>query len=253
MDLEAVIKNAGFDLARQRKHKIYRDAFGRTLVTASTPSDRRFHQQVLAQLCRITGTRKHELLAPKKPKRSARKRGPEVSAPPAVEAWIAQTTEDPPVPVTPSPAPAPLMPTRSERKRLKRLEKYEAQRRAKRARQLERLREEVGTLHRALMENEPGHFGATHAAMVLYQCAKQRLGFGDTEIMVADLKLERDVLPLLIVRVSNWFLDFYWNEVRNTAKWSAELPGRSVVEVEVYGAVEIIRDAGGEIVGLGGF
>jgi hypothetical protein len=55
------------------------------------------------------------------------------------------------------------------------------------------------------------------------------------------------------VRASHWYLDFYWNEVRDTAKWTAELSDRGTVEVEVYGSVEIVRDQGGEIVGLGGF
>jgi hypothetical protein len=121
MNIEAIIRAAGFKLARQRKHRVYRDGDGRILVTASTPSDRRFRQQVLAQLCRVTGTRKHELLAPRKKKRGARRREPEITAPETADVQVTQAVAA--TPANPVPAPLPRALTRSERKLLKRMQK----------------------------------------------------------------------------------------------------------------------------------
>jgi predicted RNA binding protein YcfA (HicA-like mRNA interferase family) len=48
-----LLQEHGFDLVRQRKHKIYRNPDGLTFVVASTPSDRQAPQNALSTLKRI--------------------------------------------------------------------------------------------------------------------------------------------------------------------------------------------------------
>src|SRR5579864_2819179 len=63
MNVEKIIRSAGFSLVRQRKHRVYYHAgLNKTLVTASTPSDRNAEHHTVAQLARLVGTSKRQLL-----------------------------------------------------------------------------------------------------------------------------------------------------------------------------------------------
>jgi hypothetical protein len=52
-ELQRLLDEHSFSLARQRKRKVYRNPDGLTFVTASTPSDRWAAQNSLGELRRI--------------------------------------------------------------------------------------------------------------------------------------------------------------------------------------------------------
>ncbi len=83
-DIEKRITDAGFELARSRKHLIWKDAEGRTLVTANSPSDHRAGSNILRDLDRVrnstpwatataTPAAEVSILAPQPKKKSASK------------------------------------------------------------------------------------------------------------------------------------------------------------------------------------
>ena len=133
MNLDDIIRSAGFELARQRKHKIYKSAkLGKTLVVASTPGDHRAGENTLAQLARLTGIRKHDLLSPPL--------GRKCRPPRQVATALAQVEGKPvEIVVETQPDSASEQLTRAEKKLLKRLGKHDIQRTVKLERQRQRL------------------------------------------------------------------------------------------------------------------
>lgn len=129
MDLDRIFRQHGFDLVRQKKHRVYKHPDGRTFVTSSTPSDWRTEKNVLGDFSNLTGLDKEELLRPTKPKRQRTRLTP--------------LDPDQPVLLSP-PEPVPAAPvvvhyTKADLKRLKRWEKIYALRDAKQTKQKERL------------------------------------------------------------------------------------------------------------------
>jgi hypothetical protein len=61
--IEQLLSSHGFELARQKKHRIYKREDGVTFVAASTPSDWRAERNQISDLCRVIGLNKHRLLA----------------------------------------------------------------------------------------------------------------------------------------------------------------------------------------------
>jgi predicted RNA binding protein YcfA (HicA-like mRNA interferase family) len=61
VNVERVLVEQGFNLVRQRKHRVYRRCDGKTFVMASTPSDRRASQNSLSNLARLLGIPRREL------------------------------------------------------------------------------------------------------------------------------------------------------------------------------------------------
>jgi predicted RNA binding protein YcfA (HicA-like mRNA interferase family) len=221
MKLDAIIRNAGFRLERQRKHKIYKHAeLGETLVVASTPSDHRTGANTLAQLSRLTGIRKRELIAP--PVRGARRNEHKVENLPV-------PPKDPPVEIVPEVQPtAPTPMTPAERKYLKRMEKHEIQRQLKLGRQRQRLQAALDRCHEFFI-HEMFESGAVHCederedlhdltALSLYFAVKARMGFHDVELMAAEVLINQTVGNIPVVRVGCWYLDYFGGEVHDTTE-----------------------------------
>lgn len=122
--IERLLRSHGFDLARQKKHKVYKRDDGTTFVTASTPSDRRAEQKQLSTLCRVLGMDKRSLLASLERRR---RRVRAVIVPAAMPK------------IGPPPLPVEKSPTREEKKLAKRLGRIERNRAAKAARGADRL------------------------------------------------------------------------------------------------------------------
>ena len=120
--IERFLSNHGFDLVRQKKHKVYKRGDGTTFVTASTPSDRRAERNQMSTLCRVLGTDKRSLLASLE-RRRRRKRVVTAAVPNAA----------------PPPIAVEKAPTREEKQLAKRLGRIERNRAVKAARGVERL------------------------------------------------------------------------------------------------------------------
>jgi predicted RNA binding protein YcfA (HicA-like mRNA interferase family) len=118
--VERILAEQGFSLVRQKKHRVYRDGAGRTLVTASTPSDWRSERNILRNLSRVVGLSKRELLEQKRTKPTPVAVTP-VAVAPVVEAFAPVVETAIPTAATPTPT----CDLRLQRE-LKRLEKREA-------------------------------------------------------------------------------------------------------------------------------
>jgi hypothetical protein len=72
-DIDKLAKQHGFELERTKKHRVYKSADGRTLVTPSTPSDKDWEQNALTDFARVVGVPRKELLhIDRKPLRALR-------------------------------------------------------------------------------------------------------------------------------------------------------------------------------------
>ena len=249
MNLDAIIRSAGFQLARQRKHKVYKHAeLGKTLVVASTPSDHRAGANTLAQLSRLTGIRKHDLLSPplrrkcRPPRQVANLPAPPLPGEP-VE--IVEETQ-------PESAPAPL--TRAEKKLLKRLEKNDIHRQIKLERQRQRLQSVLDKCHDFFLYTmfERGAAFCEDAreelhdlvALSLYHGVKERMGFNDVELMAAEIVINQQVGNTLVVRAGSWYLDYFGGEVHDTPEWVAKLD-EIAAPVSVFGTLRVVQDDDG--------
>jgi predicted RNA binding protein YcfA (HicA-like mRNA interferase family) len=119
--IERLLSSHGFELARQRKHKVYKREDGTTFVTASTPSDRRAERNQISTLSRVLGVEKRSLFATLERRRTHKRNPtPEPSAP----EMAAPTAVRPTVVVEKSA-------TRGDRRLAKRLERIERDRSTK--------------------------------------------------------------------------------------------------------------------------
>jgi predicted RNA binding protein YcfA (HicA-like mRNA interferase family) len=60
--IEELLDDNGFYLAREKNHRIFKRPDGLTVVLAKSPSDHRAYLNQVAQLARVLGKRKQELL-----------------------------------------------------------------------------------------------------------------------------------------------------------------------------------------------
>ncbi len=127
--IEQLLKSHGFDLARQKKHRVYKREDGTMFVTASTPSDWRAERKQISTLCRVLGTDKRTLLAPLERRRRRGAVAP--TSTPIV--WDTLPNADRPGLSNEK------VPAKQENKLAKRLDRIERNRAAKAARRAERL------------------------------------------------------------------------------------------------------------------
>ncbi len=248
MNLDAILRSAGFRLARQRKHKVYKHAeLGKTLVVASTPGDHRAGANTLAQLSRLTGIRKRDLLSPPV-RRNVR--------PPRQVANLPAPLEGKPVEIVQKTqlesAPPPM--TRAEKKLLKRLEKHDIQRTVKLERQRQRLQSFVDKCHDyflytmfecgvAYQEDERDDLHDL-VALSLYAVVKERMGFRDVELLAAEVVIDQQVGNTLVVRAGSWYLDYFGGKVHDAPEWVAELD-EITAPVSVFGTLRVVQDEDG--------
>lgn len=236
MNVEKIIRSAGFSLVRQRKHRVYYHAgLNKTLVTASTPSDRNAEHHAVAQLARLVGTSKRELLQ-RTPRRRRRVR--------AVLPTIAPVAVTQPQAVAASVAPdaavAPL--TRAQRNLLKRWEKHEEHKRIKLQKQRQLLQFVVNNAHDmftvAIQDLVPDTDAVEEVhhniALGLFQ-AVRTIGYHNAEIMISECRIQTAIQYLMLVRAGRWYLDYVGGTVNDSPKWRM----LSYAEVEVFGALRV--------------
>jgi hypothetical protein len=129
--VESILAAHGFEVVRQKKHKVWRDENGRTIVTPASPSDRRWNDNAIGDLSRVLGIKKRDLMV--RPRRRAPEGAPQHAGIPAETVAAAE----PPPPAPPLTAPY----TKAEQKKLRRLFKHEQDRAKKREAHLVRFGE----------------------------------------------------------------------------------------------------------------
>jgi predicted RNA binding protein YcfA (HicA-like mRNA interferase family) len=219
-ELQKNLRAHGFELARQRKHRVYKDRAGRTFVTSSTPSDRRWSAKALADLVRMCGPTGRD----SRPLRARRRHG---RLEPAFACLPADVVKPPRPPVNPDPAPAL---SRADQQRLKRREKHQVQRGAKIERQRAQLSDIARRAHEFMEDEgwEPEPF--TDCACATFWHIKA-LGFQDVALAAADIVVNGEKCAIgIYVRVNGWFVDIFDNALRESPTW-AESRG---VMVEVF-------------------
>jgi predicted RNA binding protein YcfA (HicA-like mRNA interferase family) len=121
VNVERILSEQGFNLVRQRKHRVYRRGDGKTLVVSSTPSDWRSERNVLRDLSRLIGLSKREIFQQKCETVTRHIAVTPVAVAPVVEAFAPVVETAIPTAATPTPT----CDLRLQRE-LKRLEKREA-------------------------------------------------------------------------------------------------------------------------------
>lgn len=239
MNVEKIIRSAGFSLVRQRKHRVYYHAgLNKTLVTASTPSDRNAVHHTVAQLARLMGTTKRELLQRTlRRKRRARPVHPTI-APVAVTQPQVVTT-----PVAPTAPVARL--TRAQRNLLKQWEKHEAHKRIKLQKQRERLQFVVNNAHdmftsaiQDLVPDTDAVEEVHHNIALGLFLAVRTIGYHDAEVMVSECLIQTAIQYLMVVRAGRWYLDYVGGTVNDRPNWKMF----SYAEVEVFGTLRVYNE-----------
>lgn len=150
MDLDRIIRQHGFDLVRQKKHKVYRHPDGRTFVASNTPSDWRSTLNELHDFANLVGVPKHHLIRPPRPKREHTR----------LEPLEKPTALHPPAPET-IPVPIASSFTKAELKKLRRWEKHYKQQEAKEA----KLQQDLEQMLRVI-EHEVAKRGVDRSAIL---------------------------------------------------------------------------------------
>lgn len=223
----------GFKLARQKKHRVHKNPEGKTLVTASTPSDWRWSKKALRELVKLCGP----IETDHRPLRARREHGKMESDAEAVQK----------LPPAPEPIPeAPL--SRADRLRLKRWEKHESQRKVKIERQRVLLSEIAQLANSVFMENRDECFGEFFDADQAYLAGiafangvvdyiKENLGYYNVAMAVADIGLDDGQKALgFYIRVNSWFVDLFEGVIRENSTWTAS---NGSVRVEVWSDLQM--------------
>jgi hypothetical protein len=220
----------GLALVRQKKHKVFRDAQGRTFVVPSTPSDRRWVHNAISTLAKVLGKKKDEL-TPKDLPRERVKLEPVEYVPHAApkltqKERLARRKENE----------AQQDKERRERNLLRRLEKdltsteRHAADKARQAAARERLateRRKVELQDCACLANMALHdYGTAEqngVALGLVQELKHR-GYPDSEVVLmvkvgTDSISERGVLSFPAVRCGSQYIDMYSATVYPVPTW----------------------------------
>jgi hypothetical protein len=207
-ELQRRLRAHRFELARQRKHRVYKNPAGQTFVLPSTPSDQRWSTIALAELARLCGP----IETDSRPLRARRQHAKlDIEPPPSIEAL--------PSPAAPVPAAPPL--SRADQQRLKRWEKHESQRGAKFERRLVKLRDLAYRMHDSLKK------GGGNRGLLIFRLTQEThrrvraLGFQDVALSVADVTEESDSLGVaLYVRVGGRFVDILEGALREGQTWA---------------------------------
>jgi hypothetical protein len=214
---------------------------------ASTPSDHRAGANTLAQLSRLTGIRKRDLLSP--PVRRKCRPPRKVATPPApLEGEPVENVEE----TQPESAPTPL--TRAEKKLLKRLEKHDIQRTVKLEWQRQRLQSVLDKFHDyflhemfergAVLREDAREELHDWVALSLYHGVKKILGFRDVELMAAEIVINEQVGDIFVVHAGSWYLDYFGGQVHDTPEWVAKL-GEIAAPVSVFGTLRVVQEGDG--------
>jgi hypothetical protein len=210
----------GFELARQRKHRVYKNSAGSTFVIPSTPSDRRWSANALADLARLCGPAETD----SRPLRARRQHGRLDSVEPyrdAIDSALANGEVQPTLPI------APVVPalSRADQQRLKRWEKHESQRGAKPERRLAKLRELAYRAHHAIQCGGDRRPLIVSLTKDTYYRVRQ-LGFQDVALSVAEVAMDdggevsTTHAVAIYVRVGSRFVDILEGILREGPKWT---------------------------------
>jgi len=237
MNVEKLIRRAGFSLVRQRKHRVYYHAgLNKTLVTASTPSDRNAEHHTVAQLARLMGTTKRELL--QQTPRCKRRVRP-------AHTTIAPVTQ-PQVVTTPVAQMAPVAAlTRAQLNLLKRWEKHEVHKRIKFQKQRQRLQFVIDNAHDMFTSAIQGLVPDTDAVEEVHHniaiglfLAVRSIGYHDAEVMISECRIQTAVQYLMVVRAGRWYLDYVGGTLNDRPNWKMF----SYAEVEVFGTLRVYNE-----------
>ena len=212
----------GFELVRQRKHRVYKNPAGQTFVIPSTPSDQRWSANALAHLARLCGPSE----ADSRPLRARRQHGrlESIIEPHSMEALRLQ---QPPVELVSTPAPVPAL-SRADWQRLKRWEKHESQRGAKVERRIAKLRDLAHRAHASLKNRGCRPAAAVALTIEAHNRARQ-LGFPDVALSVADATRDGHKLGVAFyLRVGGRFVDVLGGVLREGLTW---IDGDDTIEV----------------------
>lgn len=225
MNLDRILKDTGFVLARQRKHKVYKNDEGKTFVVASTPSDVRAVHKSLSTLCRLIGAKKADLL----------RRRPKVETPVVIAPVESSVVAVPEIAVPIEPAPVPpsadeLLLRRwekSEAKKLRRKERLEAQRRLTQTCSPELRRVLEGMLADACRMEARDYLDLW--AKTLYLRGQIRAKGWRADICACEVKVRQftedgegeveTTVPQFVVQVRDVYLDPWTVAVHTKPKW----------------------------------
>jgi predicted RNA binding protein YcfA (HicA-like mRNA interferase family) len=223
-ELEKRLRDSGFDLVRQKKHRVYKNPAGHTFVTSSTPSDHRWSDNALRQLERLCGPVTEDS-RPLRARRRHRRLKPLVPDP----APTIATIQEEPTPAPQSlPVVAPL--SKADQKKLKRWEKHAAQRAVKIERRVVELRRLAEKGYQRFMT-----YWYPDRVEFFFDClwdlrwlTKKYMGINDSSLVIADVS---DGSVALYVRADKWIIDIFDGELREAPwKWT-EKNGQTSVEV----------------------
>jgi hypothetical protein len=233
--IDRLLDQHGFQLARSRKHRVYKNADGTTFVTASTPSDWRAERNSISDFAKLLGKSIGELTAPAKPKRAARH-----------HSRLEPVTMPEPTP-TPIGAPAPPPDIKLERQiRMleKRQRKYDATKAVKLAKKIERLMWFVNKAHELYVERvEVDRENAQWRVAITLTYVLRKMGDPDVEAVVCssvtdpDAVNERGVIGFAAVRVGSLYLDFLTRAIHKTGRWTVEYDNNGETGVDTFEAV----------------
>ena len=212
--LEKNLRAHGFELVRQRRHRVYKNPVGRTFVISSTPSDRRWSANALADLARLCGPAETDL----RPLRARRQHGRLDSEPRRDAVAIDSPLEKGEAQPTLAPATPAL--SKADRQRLKRWEKHESQRGAKDARRLAKLRDLAHRAHE-LLEKRSAERSILIVRLTMETHRRVRqLGFQDVALSVADVAKDGwDAGCSIYIRVGGRFIDIIEGVLREGQTW----------------------------------
>jgi hypothetical protein len=224
-DFERALRTHGFKQVRGKKHRVFKDADGKTLVTASTPSDWRSSRNEWRDLARALG--KPIEIVDHRPLRARRPHGK-------------LPVEDESVhplgglePASPPPTVQPVL-SRADRMRLKRWEKHEAQHKAKIEAQRTQLRKVADVAHRIFLEGESSQDEMQSVTAIVWNRCEE-LGFKNCALAIAEDFVEEREMVGIYLRVGTWYIDFFDGALREMPTWT-ESNGR--VRVEVWGHLQ---------------
>jgi len=201
-----ILQQQGFELARQRKHKVWRREDGLTFVTPSTPSDVRWERAALSTLCRALGTTKSQLLG--RTKRAPVQTAVTEQAPVETQTAVEVARDTPADTEVEAVEVAKVEWTKSEVKKLNRWQKNEGQRRQQLVKKLQRLIGEVTLVHDALFAGEfdDNIFPLFYATSLLFHLIR-RWGW-KVSLCAAELTFEGGKkLPIPVILADGWYVD----------------------------------------------
>jgi hypothetical protein len=227
-ELKRRLRAHGFELVRQKKHRVFRNPSGQQFVIPSTPSDYRWSHNALADLARLCGPIEDD----PRPLRAKRQHGRldphRVEAP---EAPVAEVQPEPPKPALEAPM------SRADQQRLKRWEKHDKQRGATDVLRLAKLSD---IAHRAkdLLDEMASRRGNHRPGMHILRATRdafrrvRQLGFKNIALSAATVSSAgSEFKPIaFFVRVGDRFVDIFDGVLREGPTWKTE-DGWLTVEV----------------------